>query len=641
MIAWCSMIGLACFLAALQRIGMLALCGLALPAGSGAPLAACVGTSLFMIAASALAPAVPLPTLLPLALAVALAAAALAHRVCRDPEPGPALPVSAAGSGAGSGIVVDSLLIGLFGMIALRGYFYDELDHHLPLAFEILRGLYPPPYPFLPAASFRYYLGVDLLAACVTSVSGLSPWYAFDVLTMLCLWAMLRLIRVLAASAPVAGAGALAAPLAVLGGGLAWVRFVTDAWRLRPDLPTLFALPFSRLEYEPWQLPPVAGYVFQHPMALGLPLFLACLVLWLHGPRRLAPLAVLGGTVLGALGLSQTVLFYLAVAALACGVVVRAALAGRASASETARWLAFTVAGLTLYVLGSGPTRAVAPGGGLLALRWPPHLGWGDDWPFPGYLEAFGIPAALAVPGIWLALRWRWEAGLLLSAIAIGTFAGPHVVEFRQSPWNTTKLFVPFMLCSSVLAATLLAHVTAAMTRPWRRRYLFACLLPACASPLLFLWVRALGPLDVDPAHRPIPRVLLPPPEGGLDRVAGEWLSLHAGRDDVALALGLHVTAFSGVPSFAPPGGTSAWAHSLDPDGRYRRDLALLWRKLPSELVARYRIRWIVVGPAERALLGPEAVRSLADPTRARLRATIGSGAQARRIHEVVAPGAR
>jgi hypothetical protein len=285
-----------------------------------------------------------------------------------------------------------------------------------------------------------------------------------------------------------------------------------------------------------------------------------------------------------------------------------------------------------LYVIGAGPGGVVAPSESVLALRWPPHLGWGPTWPFPGYLESFGVPVLLGLVGIRAAIRSRWEAGLVAAvSLAIG-LAIPHAVEFRQNPWDTSKLFVPAMLAAAILGGPVLARYA---SRSKVRLPLTILILSSTLSPLLFLWVRALGPLGIDPALGPWPAVLIPPPAGGLDRAVGEWLGPAASPGDVVLAASPYVTAYSGVPSFAPRPDIWAWSQSLDPTGRFGSEHDRLWEYLHADELARHRIRWILVGPAERLKLKAVAQRALLDRRRFTLVIELGTGDQQRRLFRV------
>ena len=522
------------------------------------------------------------------------------------------------------GFAGELALVLLFGLVAVRGYFYDELDHHLPLTLEILRGHYPPPYPFLPGAPFRYHFGFDLLSAVVTRVSGLPAWYAFDVLTVLAVWALARLASGLAADSGVKGAAPLAGMLVLLGGGLAWVAFPVDVLRGGLDLGDAFARPFYHLEYEPWQTPPLAGYAFQHPMALGMPLWLALLRCWLAS-AGVDRWAVLAAVLLGALGLTQSSFFYLAFPVVLGGAVLRALLGRPLAVAQAAAVLAL---GALLHATG-GPG-GVPANGATVALRWPPHLGW-PEADFPGYLACFGVPALVALAGAARAARARAEPALLFALAGAGAFVAPHLFVFKQSPWNSAKLLVAAQLSAALLAAPVLAAA--------RPRALVALLLCASiASPLLFLWVRLLGPLGIDPALPPIAPMLLPPPAGGLERVAAAWLAARAAPGDVALAVSPHLTAFSGVPSFAPQESVTGWWDATDPDGSARAAHARAWDALdPAELDAR-AIAWVLWGPSERARAGAQARARLADPRLFRREFAVGEAGAAVELYRRLAP---
>lgn len=633
------MIALFCLFVCIHRIGRLAI-GPGREGGGAVrqSLAFCTGVSLFLLSLCPVLRAVPLSWAIPLGLvgALAIGSAIGRLRVLRADERRPVIDRYPRG--------LEVIIASVVALISVRGYFFDELDHHLPITQEILRGLYPPPYPFLPAAPFSYYFGFNVLAATVSRVSGMAPWYAFDVLTVLFTVLMMRLIWGLGNLGGVRKSGTYAVLLTILGGGLAWVHYpVAVARMLRVDLPSVFALPFYHLEYHPWHVPPIVSYLFQHPMALGMPLWLSLLWVVFEGAgeeesaRHRFHRALILGILLGALGASQTVLFYFTIPLLVVAGLVRRPWTDSLRMAVISIGLGLVLT-LLVGVTGSG---MVTVGQSTIGLRWPPRLGWGESRPFPGYLDAFGIPTLLGIAGGAVAVRRGCRGGIVLSVALLAGLAGPHMVELRQNPWDTVKLFVPAALAAGILGGWLLAWFRERRTGACARWTVGLILVTSSVSPGLFLWVRAWGPLGIDENLPPIPLVLLPPPAGGLDRTVGEWISVRASSRDVILTGSPYVTPFSGVPSFAPQEHVWGWYRWLDRDGRYRRDLECLWQTLSCELVDRYGIRWVVIGPTERGRLGSQARRALEESGRFSLVHTVGDGTTRRMVYRTLLPDYR
>jgi hypothetical protein len=268
--------------------------------------------------------------------------------------------------------------------------------------------------------------------------------------------------------------------------------------------------------------------------------------------------------------------------------LVRRALAGEWP------WLVAPLIGLAL----AAPQLAwqLAHAGGASFSRW--RLGWmaepGED-PFAFWLRNLGALAPLLVLAPWLLRRWRgfW---LQVSAALLALFAIANVYQFQPHAYDNLKLlFYTYLALCWVAARTL----GAAWERGgWRRPLAASCLLLATASGTLSVWREA---TLHEPAGAPL---------------AGGWPFLDA--EEVALAMELRrttppdarfltadrhnhpVPVLAGRPIVLGYRGW-LWTHGADA-GRHLRDVRAIYAGEDDarELLARYEVAYVVVGPHER-----------------------------------------
>lgn len=536
--------------------------------------------------------------------------------------------------------IVLFLVTSVTGLAALRGYFFDEIDHHLALALEIGRGLFPPPFPFLPGAPFNYHYGVDLMAAAIESQGAVPIWYAFDILTILSCFSLIAMLAEIAWIGREPGLAPWASLLGVMGSGLAWTAFPRDLAALPAvDLPGVMALPFQHLGYTGWEIPPVISYLHQHPMAFGAPYYLALLYTYLR-VREAGELVrlVLIVPFFTALSICQITLFYLTFPLLVVSEIARIVLTrfgGPDVAGDPAsppppvegRVLAVAaamVASALLAALSSTIGGAPTPSGDTVrvTISIPPwHV---TGFPFPGYLAVFGIPLL-----VWFAVlpKLLAQRHFPLVVLGIGGFGGflvPHLFVFLGSPYDTVKFFFPTMLAANLT----LAWVVARCLGGKRPRPLLGLALAAASVPsaLCFLYVRSLGPLGIAEGLKPIPDVLFPGPAGQAMLPLAAILRQESHPADVVLTRSDFPSIHSGVPSFSPREPRhdfpDAW-EVLDPDHRYKEEQRLMFETLDPERLRRHRIRWLVLGPGAEGELGP-AARAILDARPELLRHRVG-----------------
>src|SRR5688572_14290153 len=116
------MVALSCLLVAVWRIGALA--AGAVLAAADVVTGATLGCALLIVWLSPLAALLPLGPALVAALVGSLATAAVLSARAPQVAPGPTPPSS------GAAVPLALAALAGFGLIAARGYFYDELDHH-------------------------------------------------------------------------------------------------------------------------------------------------------------------------------------------------------------------------------------------------------------------------------------------------------------------------------------------------------------------------------------------------------------------------------------------------------------------------------------------------------------------------------
>ncbi len=356
---------------------------------------------------------------------------------------------------------------------AVAGWdFFDKFPFgtgHFSLPAQILNGIYPPRELSFPEYPVRYHLGFDLLAAVAAALTRLRLDLVVDGLT-LALWAYALVLFGVAAARLIGPAAAV--PGALIGGFIGRFPLFAPGEHLTNQMLGQVHVGGEGLRH--LLNPPIPAYLFQHAWTLGLPLFLAAVVLAATvetAPRR-PPAAVALALALLALALANTVLFLCFAGALAGAAAW--ALARRRPAAATAGAVLLCAAALPLL---GGMLPLVARELGAVATAEAGGLRWAEggkagDWGASLAWNAltFGLALPLGLVGLGL-LRHLRAAFVLLFA---GSFAILNGVEFVRS-WDIVKF--------GAVAALALAFGTAAVvTRLWTRPRL-----PARAAAVLSL----------------------------------------------------------------------------------------------------------------------------------------------------------
>lgn len=385
------------------------------------------------------------------------------------------------------GAMLTLLVLGAW--TALTTFLWDEGSTHFGLSASMARGVLPPEHPLFPGEPFAYHYGYDTLVALLLRCTPLPPALSCDVVTLLCLAALVMVL----ADAGRALAGARGAWLAVvvvpLGYGPA-AALLADGWG--SALPGIAWMPSGWVS-APRLPPPVISSFFQHPQGLGMPIALATLLL-AAAPRPSSTSSQAharwgaAAALLALLAVAQTVFFVLTGLALGVVVLFEAWRARRVAALWPLALLAAAAAmGVTL-----GPLLHGAGGDELLA------RGYFADGPAALLLRhalLFG-GTALAIP--LALLRWRAEpCGLRLGLmVAAGAgFAVANSISYARS-WDGVKFFAVGAFFANLLLADLLATLLAAEVpgRPRRRVLALAALALSVWSG--GFWLLRHGPLN-------------------------------------------------------------------------------------------------------------------------------------------------
>ena len=454
-------------------------------------------------------------------------------------------------------ILVLVPLVLLVGMLALFTCFHDEIivTGHLSVVGSIARGVYPPVYLAFPDVPYKYHYGFDALAAVVARLGGAGTALSVDVVAMalfvfgfLLAWSALHELtgRPLAAW--------LGALWLTLGGGMA----VLLVWLGAFEGTLAAALQQENIVFAGAAVNPnMLSYFFQHPFALGVPLFVAAVYLYVRfvTEERLALLALVSA-VMGALALAQICLFTI----LCCGLLVFPLVAAvtrtrplRRLALPTACCL---LAGLALAWLGGGffvatdaIERAVfvrpafgAVRGGLAAdLLW--------------MLASGGWALLLLVPAALLAAARRRPLALFTSVMALGALLVPHLFYYDRT-WDIIKFLTVSYVAGTLAVADVAALLAPRTSRVPRYVVILALAVTGIIPGLAWLGGNIRRAIDPNPATAEARRLSLET----ADREAFDWLIEHAGPRDVLVTDGYLAAAAASYTGLCVPYPDNAFA---------------------------------------------------------------------------------
>lgn len=385
-------------------------------------------------------------------------------------------------------VLISSVFVGL---ASFHVSIHDEtsIQSHPAVIERILRDGLPAGLMSFPELPLKYHYGFNILAAVWADALTLPAWVAIDVVSIL-LW--------------IATAMSLADLLTTLGlprrlrvPALIWVLLGAGwLWIVAPGVWQHGYLNGRHMK------PMLISLFFQHPVALGLPLFFSGLDAWIAFRRGQGRAFFFAAVFLGGvLSLAQIVLF----ASLGALIGMESAFQFLRSKGRARSYLlSGAAAGLLLLALGRflggffAPSDAYA--GGALRFTWPPGflaheffargspLGWGPAllW----YVLNFGPPLLLFPFAVRAAWKQRDGWPLLLLALALGCFLFPQFFQYRLS-WDVMKFFMVFDLAARVAMAAVFFPL---LGRSWWRWFLAAALIASSSvEPVAMLGRLALS----------------------------------------------------------------------------------------------------------------------------------------------------
>ncbi len=569
----------------------------------------------------------------------------------RLPSTSPAEAPSSGGERLRHGLGL-AFVAALYAFVAWKYQMHDEhaIFGHKSMVEQLRRGAYPIYLPPLPHQDARYHYGFDLLAGALARAFGLSSDASIDLVTV-----GLALLISQAAAAVVSGLGARrAAPFAVvaihLGAGLAWLLLAGVPGR-HPRCLLQYHHPSCGVELFPT---PFLN-VFQHPVSLGVPLWLVALLLaWrlmeggVEGRRRLA-LALGLLALLPGLAVGQLVYFVLSSLALVAAIgaqllwpprgAERRAIAGRGAVLGLVLALGLGLAWLAGGMLTPSPVTDPNLVVRRAALGFPPGEGPGGVlW---HHAVNLGLGFVLLPWFAILALRRRSLGALALLAFAVGGMLVPHGWNYVRS-WDIVKF-----PSASAFALTLLvvAWVDAPLLGPgllraWLRRGTRALLLGSGVVAACFVAV------PLAPEHK-----LYDDTPWALDPLVGQtidwWRSRPYDRQELILAqsnVAPILSVFGGLSVVGGDYDFQALGIRGEILGRQRLLQARARASLDEDALDALGVRWLMYSVEELDNLGPAARARLEAPSgRLSLAASFpdDSPRRTRRIWRLEPPTAR
>ncbi|MGH9885095.1 MAG: hypothetical protein ACREBE_06185, partial [bacterium] len=464
-----------------------------------------------------------------------------------------------------------------------------DLPYHLAIISSFVEGQnYPPEHPELAGARLTYPFLVDFVTAqLVAAGSSLrDAFFEESVLLALALLATLhRFARLLSRSTAV---GVLAVALVVASGGFGWWRLFSEVepsagglvghlQHLSHDYTILYT---GELR---WGNVFICMLIPQRSLLLGMPLFLVVAAQWwrILAEDDTSRRRVMGaGAIAGLLPLAHAHSFVLALA-LGGALFV---LFRRLRDGLVFLGTALIVAAPQVTWLAVGTSMKAA---GFVAVQpWWDH---GEQDPLRFWLWNLGLFLPLSL----LALVWRGKRPLVERRLLLFyapfalCFVVPNVLRLSPWMWDNIKFLVYWHLAAAVLVALLLVRL-------WEGRGVRRVLAAG-----LFLVLTLSGAIDLW-------RVA----SHGVDHTLFEPAAVAFARRIAALtpprAIVLHATTFksevylTGRRSVLGYPG-HMWSQGLD-SGARESDIKAIYAGEPGawELLERYRVRYVLMGPRER-----------------------------------------
>jgi hypothetical protein len=461
---------------------------------------------------------------------------------------------------------------------------HDEclITGHVSIPAEMQNGIYPPRHLTFPNYELRYHYGVDLAAAVVSALLGRLDVALTVHLLALLLWAYSFCLYWLVGERLIGGrfAGPVTATCVLFAGGAPYLCHVGS---------TLDYLTSMCRRGGMWIVPPMASSFLQHPWSLGLPVFAALLLVWIHrsdgrGDGRWGWLLL--GLLACMLSLAQAVLFVCAVPSVVADGSLRNRRVSARVLGQCGAWAAVVFVVARLLHGFFAPTAEPSQG----RLEWHPFGldASASDW-IAWHLEGLGALLPLGIAGLFVLRRQR----VLLGLLAVGGLVVRDAFRYTPS-WNIVKFAMVSQVALAILAA---ACLTEALARP-RLRVAGAVGLVA-STAFGFAW-----PLSLAAMHAPTIEAgqCLPPPLTGPDAAAVELLRRRVSAGE-AVFRSERADAYAmraGLPQQTWDWGTQGFGFG---DGLFQERRVLIAHPDDLEAFRRQGFRWLVLGPRDARAL--------------------------------------
>ncbi|HSM37945.1 MAG TPA: hypothetical protein VK838_01345 [Candidatus Limnocylindrales bacterium] len=382
--------------------------------------------------------------------------------------------------------------------VSAGGSNWSDLGVHLSIAQSLNAGNFPPQVPYFAGAPLVYHWFADFHSAIAARAAGLFAIPAFVGSSAIMAGALALLVHGLARrllrGRRARRAALLAAVLVIFGGGLGWIRLVTEVSLGYGDPISLVTNnsydnswydAIGQVSWPYFRIPSVmgTGLLVHRATTYGLPILVGAVLLLLAGlptrRRRLAgwrdrPMLIGLAGVLGAM-LAPFHFFYFPAWLLLALLWVL--LGGRLVDRRAPRNAALVLLPLVLAVPFAAAALANAGGSGALQVR----LGWESAPLAEGpaavaffYATNLGLPFGLALAALLVPRTpWRW----FLAAWVVALFAVPNLLQVSVVSFDMNKYFQAMWIAVALLAAWLI--------RRWPWPAVAVVLLISVPSPLL------------------------------------------------------------------------------------------------------------------------------------------------------------
>jgi hypothetical protein len=355
------------------------------------------------------------------------------------------------------------------------GWNWSDFLVHVSIGASLLAGNFPPQVPYAAGEPLAYHWFADFHGAIAAATGGIGVIPVFIVSNAVMAGAFVLLVWELAVR--VLGdrrVGVPAAVLALLGGGLGWIRLPIDLAAGKGDLATLIAnVPYDNNWFADWPWFKIAsvlgtGFLPHRATAFGLPILVAVVLLAHVSMGRNRAGMLLAGLLAALLAPFNFFFFPAAYLIVLLDALVRRAWREPGWRSDAVAFLAPVVLGLPFIV---GPVLLQSGRG---AFRF--VAGWSEaplrDGPAAVaffYVTNLGIPLVLAALAL---LTRKLPARRWLFAWAVAMFIVPNTVVASAVEFDMNKYFQVMWVALALLAAWLVHR--------WPRP-LVALTLAACA----------------------------------------------------------------------------------------------------------------------------------------------------------------